>query len=83
MEMCFKKMPVLWDVAPCSVVEVHYQGIALMSEAEPRRQPSLYSAPWTPQILLRHVFFEVTLILSIIHAIFGFKGLMVVSFDTT
>jgi hypothetical protein len=50
-------MAVFWVVAPCSLVEVyqrfrgpcclHHQG-----ESQPRRQPSSYSPPWEPQILL-------------------------------
>jgi hypothetical protein len=63
------KMAVFWVVAPCSLVEVyqrfrgpcclHHQGdeIAL----QPRRQPSSYSPPWEPQILLnRHINQKIT-----------------------
>jgi hypothetical protein len=58
-----KKMAVFWVVAPCCLVEVyqrfrgpcclHHQGDdSDYTALQPRRQPSSYSPPWEPQILL-------------------------------
>jgi hypothetical protein len=45
------KVAVFWAVAPCSLVEVYH--VSEVLALQPRRQPSSYSPPWEPQILLK------------------------------
>jgi hypothetical protein len=48
----YLKMAVFWVVALCSLVEVYqcFRGLDCMV-LQPRRQPSLYSPLWEPQVL--------------------------------
>jgi hypothetical protein len=53
--ICLLKMAVFWVVAPCSLIEVYLLPGKLLPDytvLQPRRQPSSYSPPWDPQILL-------------------------------